>query len=102
MAHLKARTDIDALLTQAAADVRRLTGFDRVMAYRFHADDSGEIVAEAKIDALDPYLGRRFPASDIPVQARQLYLLNTLRLIADVNDQQVVIEALDPASRRWI
>ena len=50
--------------------MRSLTGFNRVMAYRFHADDSGEIVAEAKLDMIDPYLGRRFPASDIPVQAR--------------------------------
>ena len=64
--------------------VRQLTGFDRVMAYRFRHDDSGDVVAEACNDAIEPYLGRRYPASDIPAQARRLYLINTLRLIADV------------------
>lgn len=99
MARMKGRADIASVLADAVAAVRRLTGFDRVMAYRFHGDDSGEIVAEARLDAMAPYLGRRFPASDIPVQARRLYVINTLRLIADVHDEQVVIDALDPSEK---
>jgi light-regulated signal transduction histidine kinase (bacteriophytochrome) len=63
--------------------VRRVTGFDRVMFYRFHDDGHGSVDAEAKEPALEPYLGLHYPASDIPVQARQLYLKNWLRLIAD-------------------
>ena len=61
-----------------------MTGFDRVMAYRFRHDDSGDVVAESVREDLDPYLGRRYPASDIPAQARRLYTINTLRLIADI------------------
>ncbi|MFN4120988.1 ATP-binding protein [Acidovorax sp.] len=78
------RADINELLQLATQELRALTGFDRVMAYRFRHDHSGEVVGEAHADFLDPYLGRRYPASDIPAQARALYLANTLRLIADV------------------
>lgn len=81
---LKRQQSVDALLTMVVQQVRQLTGFDRVMAYRFRHDDSGDVVAEACSDAIEPYLGRRYPASDIPAQARRLYLINTLRLISDV------------------
>lgn len=94
MARLKGEVGIDSALAHAVDTVRELTGFDRVMAYRFRQDDSGEVVAEAKVDDLDPYVGRRFPAADIPAQARRLYTINTLRLIANVNDEQTVILAL--------
>ncbi|MDA8445339.1 ATP-binding protein [Paracidovorax valerianellae] len=77
------------LLQLATEELRALTGFDRVMAYRFRHDSSGEVVAESCIDTLDPYLGRRYPASDIPAQARRLYVANTLRLIADVRSTTV-------------
>nr|WP_315256539.1 ATP-binding protein [uncultured Duganella sp.] len=82
---LKRQKSIDALLQLATEQVRAITGFDRVMAYRFHQDDSGDVTAEARRDDLEPYLGRRYPASDIPAQARRLYIINTLRLIADIN-----------------
>lgn len=81
---LKRQRDIAALLQLAAEAVRNITGFDRVMAYRFRQDDSGDVVAEARDEALTPFIGRRYPASDIPAQARRLYVINTLRLIADV------------------
>ena len=93
MARLRAGTVIDSILVDAVAAVHQLTGFDRVMAYRFHADDSGEVVAEAAAAALESYLGRRFPAADIPAQARRLYTVNTLRLIANVADGRVPIDA---------
>ncbi|WP_432380987.1 ATP-binding protein [Duganella sp. P38] len=82
---LKRQKSIDALLQLATEQVRAITGFDRVMAYRFHQDDSGDVTAESRRADLAPYLGRRYPASDIPAQARRLYIINTLRLIADVN-----------------
>lgn len=99
MGQLRNRKDIATLLAEAVGTVRRLTGFDRVMAYRFHQDDSGEVMTEERKPGLDTFLHRRFPASDIPVQARALYVRNPLRLIADVNDEQVPIEAYDAAAR---
>jgi light-regulated signal transduction histidine kinase (bacteriophytochrome) len=93
MDKLKRQRSIDKLLEVAVAEVRAITGFDRVMAYRFRHDDSGDIVAEARRDDLEPYVGRRYPASDIPAQARRLYVLNTLRLIADVGYQPVPLLA---------
>lgn len=91
---LKRVKDTERLLATAVDAVRELTGFDRVMAYRFRHDDSGEVVAEARDESLEPYLGRRYPASDIPAQARRLYTLNTLRLIADVADVPVPLLAM--------
>ncbi|HVK06900.1 MAG TPA: GAF domain-containing protein, partial [Armatimonadaceae bacterium] len=65
-------------------EVRRVSGFDRVMLYRFDADGHGSVVSESRRDDLPPFLGLHYPASDIPQQARRLYLLNPLRIIADV------------------
>jgi light-regulated signal transduction histidine kinase (bacteriophytochrome) len=81
---LRRQRTIDGLLETAVRHVRDFTGFDRVMAYRFRNDDSGDVVAEARRDDLVPYQGQRYPAGDIPPQARRLYVLNTLRMIADV------------------
>lgn len=78
-------------LDQVAAHVRELTGYDRVMVYRFRPDDAGEVVAEARAHDIEPYLGLRYPASDIPVQARQLYRLNRLRVIPDVDYRPVPV-----------
>ncbi|MDY7227098.1 ATP-binding protein [Hyalangium rubrum] len=77
-------------LLQAAADaVRALTGFDRVMVYRFDADWHGEVLAESRAEGVDSFLGMHFPASDIPTQARALYTRNPLRLIADARARPV-------------
>ncbi|WP_413671882.1 ATP-binding protein [Massilia cellulosiltytica] len=81
---LRRQRSIDGLLEATVRQIREFTGFDRVMAYRFRSDDSGDVVAEARRDDLVPYLGQRYPAGDIPPQARRLYVLNTLRMIADV------------------
>lgn len=91
---LRRQRSIAALLDVAVEELRALTGFDRVMAYRFRHDASGDVVAEARIEALEPFLGRRYPASDIPAQARRLYTVNTLRLIADVRSEPVPVEGL--------
>ena len=68
----------------AAVQFRRISGFDRVMVYQFDPDGHGSVVAESKRDDMSPFLGLHYPASDIPAQARRLYTLNLLRLIADV------------------
>jgi light-regulated signal transduction histidine kinase (bacteriophytochrome) len=70
-------------------EIRQLTGFERVMIYKFNEDDSGHVIAEDKLEELEPYLDLHYPATDIPLPARRLYKLNYLRLISDVNYQSV-------------
>jgi light-regulated signal transduction histidine kinase (bacteriophytochrome) len=65
--------------------MRQVTGFERVLFYRFHEDGHGSVDGEAKEPALEPYLGLHYPASDIPAQARELYRKNWLRLIFDAS-----------------
>ena len=78
-------------------EMRRTTGFERVMFYRFHEDGSGSVDAEARDATHEPYLGLRYPASDIPVQARRLYLQNWLRLIFDADQKPArIVPALRP------
>ena len=86
---VRRQKSIESLLDTAVRQVREFTGFDRVMAYRFREDDSGDVVAEARRDDIVPYLGQRYPASDIPAQARRMYILTTLRMIAHVGYQPV-------------
>jgi len=69
--------------TAVVAQVRLLTGFDRVMLYQFDHDGAGSVIAEARRDDLESFLALRYPAADIPQQARRLYILNWLRLIPD-------------------
>jgi light-regulated signal transduction histidine kinase (bacteriophytochrome) len=81
-------TDADSIveLSQlAAAEIRALTGFGRVLVYSFDDQGHGSVLAECLADGYDSYLGQRFPASDIPRQARELYLLNRIRLIQDAD-----------------
>jgi light-regulated signal transduction histidine kinase (bacteriophytochrome) len=97
---LQEGTTVEALCGQAAAEVRQITGFDRVLVYRFDPGWSGTVVAEDRNDVLPSYLGLRFPASDIPAQARELYRSNRLRIIPDAGYAPVPIEpALSPSGR---
>ncbi|MDB5102618.1 MAG: cph1 [Fibrobacteres bacterium] len=83
----------------AAKETRSLTGFDRVMIYRFDRDWNGSVIAEEKPPSLEPFLGLRYPASDIPIQARNLYTRNWLRIISDVGYESVPIQPiLNPAN----
>ncbi|WP_312487826.1 histidine kinase dimerization/phosphoacceptor domain -containing protein [Sphingomonas sp.] len=75
--------DLQSLYERAATTFRTLTGFDRVMLYRFLDDDSGRVVAEACAPGLHSFLHHHFPASDIPKQARALYIRNRTRSIPD-------------------
>ncbi|QJP07511.1 GAF domain-containing protein [Pseudomonas multiresinivorans] len=99
VSQLQLRNDVESLLISVTEEVRRMTGYDRVMAYRFNEDDSGEVVAESRRDDLESYLGQRYPASDIPAQARRLYLQNPVRLIGDAAYQPVAVHpTLNPGS----
>jgi len=88
----KARS-ITELSQEAARQIKILTGFDRVMVYRFHPDGSGEVIAEVAAAGLETFLGLHYPASDIPKQARALYQRNWLRIISDVDAQPVRLVA---------
>lgn len=87
ISQVQLRDDVDVLLSSVTNEIRKMTGYDRVMAYRFRPDLSGEVVAEAKREDLESFLGQRYPASDIPAQARRLYIQNPIRMIANVNYQ---------------
>ena len=80
---------VDALLQLIASEVRRITGFDRALVYRFDPDWHGHVIAEDRNDVLPSYMHLHFPASDIPKQARELYRVNRLRLIANADYQPV-------------
>jgi chemotaxis family two-component system sensor kinase Cph1 len=73
-----------AMCERAAIAFRRLTGFDRVMVYRFLDDEAGQVLAEDRRQDLPGFLNHHFPASDIPRQARALYVRNLTRVIPDV------------------
>jgi chemotaxis family two-component system sensor kinase Cph1 len=91
--------DVDQVCQVAAHDLRSLTGYDRVMVYRFDPDANGEVIAESCRDDWQPYLGLRYPASDIPRQARALYLRSWIRVIADVDYSPVPLIALPDATQ---
>ncbi|WP_293235964.1 SpoIIE family protein phosphatase [Mycolicibacterium sp.] len=96
---LNRATGLAELYDITARAVRDLTGFDRVMVYRYDAQYNGEVVAESKLDDLNSLLGLHYPASDIPAQARALYEKNWLRLISDVHYTPApLVPAVDPTS----
>ena len=77
--------DMMRFLNEGARQVRALTGFDRVMIYRFDHDQSGEVVAEAAKSGIGSFMGLHYPASDIPAQARELYKRSLIRMITDID-----------------
>ena len=90
-------TNMEALSRSAAEAFRRLTGFDRVMIYRFLDDDAGVVIAEDSAPELGSFLHHHFPASDIPKQARALYVRNRVRAIPDVGYQPAPLRPSSPA-----
>ncbi|XVE82276.1 hypothetical protein DITRI_Ditri15bG0135200 [Diplodiscus trichospermus] len=75
--------DIKLLCDTVVQSVRELTGYDRVMVYKFHEDEHGEVVAESRRPDLDPYIGLHYPATDIPQASRFLFKQNRVRMIVD-------------------
>jgi diguanylate cyclase (GGDEF)-like protein/PAS domain S-box-containing protein len=87
---LEGEIDLIRYLAAMAEQIGQLTGFDRTMVYRFDSKWDGEVIAEYRIfNAVESYLGHHFPAADIPLQARDLYLRNRARQIGDVAGLQV-------------
>ncbi|MBU3022666.1 HWE histidine kinase domain-containing protein [Aestuariibacter sp. A3R04] len=84
--------DSSHLIEMVAQQIQLISGYDRVMVYRFLPDGAGEVIAESKRFELESFLGLRYPASDIPKQARALYIKNLLRVIGNVEDTVVPIQ----------
>ena len=94
-----AAASIGALADAAVQSVRELTGYDRVMVYKFDPDGHGKVIAEAREPRLESLLGHHYPASDIPQRARELYLRNRVRVLVDVHYEPVpVLPRLVPGS----
>nr|P93673.1 RecName: Full=Phytochrome type A [Lathyrus sativus]AAB47994.1 phytochrome type A [Lathyrus sativus] len=82
---------MERLCDTMVQEVFELTGYDRVMAYKFHEDDHGEVIAEIAKPGLEPYLGLHYPATDIPQAARFLFMKNKVRMIVDCNAKHVKV-----------
>ena len=92
MLKLNSKTqELNSLMQVVAEQVRQLLGYDRVMVYKFWDDWHGEVIAEDKIESLDPFLGLHYPASDIPKQARALYTKTLTRIIVDTTSESIPI-----------
>jgi light-regulated signal transduction histidine kinase (bacteriophytochrome) len=88
-----------SLAQLACQHIRAVTGFGRVIVYKFDADGHGHVMAEEKDPGYASYLDQHFPASDIPAQARELYALSRLRLIQDANyTPAALVPALNPVT----
>lgn len=85
LARLAQGATTERLAQLLAREIRDLTAFDRVMVYRFDEQWNGEVIAEERVETLNPFLGLHYPATDIPAQARRLYTINPIRLIADIH-----------------
>ncbi|MHC5936577.1 ATP-binding protein [Nostoc sp.] len=96
MNRIRQSLELPAILSGTVAEVRTFLGTDRVKVYRFDADASGEVVAESvNCDRLPSLLGQHFPAEDIPLEARKLFLKARQRSIVDVAAQQIGLSPLD-------
>ncbi len=103
MKDLKRCKSLDQLSNSIVKQVRQLTRYDRVMVYEFDSDWNGAVIAESRHLELYSFLGQHFPASDIPAQARTLYVKNPLRIIPDVNYKPIeLLPSLNPKSNKYI
>ena len=80
-----------AMCDRVVQELQAITGYDRVMFYKFHVDDHGEVIAEARRDGLESFLGLHYPAADIPPQARALYRETPLRVLFDVTAPPIAV-----------
>jgi chemotaxis family two-component system sensor kinase Cph1 len=87
----------------AIHELRKLAGFDGVLMYQFDSEWNGTVIAEEKDERLDRYLGQTFPASDVPKQARQMYLKNPYRLIPNRDYEAIrLYPVINPVTNAFI
>lgn len=95
VSYMNSTSTLKELCALVAHGTREITGYDRVMVYRFDQEYNGEVFAESCREDLEPFLGLHYPHTDIPVQARELYLKNLSRLIVDIHYEPVPIYTID-------
>jgi len=101
LAQMDAVSDISELARSAATGIQELSGFERVMIYRFDEEWNGEVIAEVAGSSPVSYYGLRFPAGDIPPPVRQLFLINPVRAIVDIDAAPVpIIPEIGPLTGR--
>jgi two-component system, chemotaxis family, sensor kinase Cph1 len=100
LSHVEQADTAQLFCHRLADEVRRVSGFDRVIIYRFLENGSGVVDTEARGDDVESFLGLHYPASDFPRQARELYLSNWIRLIPNVRYTPAPILAADDARAR--
>ncbi|KAK8588531.1 hypothetical protein V6N12_022964 [Hibiscus sabdariffa] len=83
--------NISLLCDVLVKEVSDLTGYDRIMVYKFHEDEHGEVIAESRRSDLEPYLGLHYPATDIPQASRFLFMKNKVRMICNCSAQPVKV-----------
>ena len=81
---LNSSGSIEEMSDRGASLVKALFGYDRVMLYKFDEEWNGEVIAEAREENLESWLGLRYPATDIPKPSRDLFLKQGVRIISDV------------------
>ncbi|MDR6462912.1 ATP-binding protein [Chryseobacterium sediminis] len=69
----------------------KVVNYDRMMVYKFMIDGSGKVIAEKKNENMESFLGLHYPESDIPKQARDLYLKKRKRIFSNVYADTVPI-----------
>jgi len=88
------------LCQEIADETRSITGYDRVMIYRFDEQYNGEVIAESRREDLVSFANQKYPHTDIPAQARELYIRNPLRMIADINYTPVPLLTIDDSAEK--
>ena len=100
---LEAATSVQEVCAIAVHEIRAISGLDGVLMYKFDKDWNGTVIAEEKDERLESYLGQSFPASDVPKQARALYLKNPYRLIPNRDYlQSKLYPVINPLSHAFI
>lgn len=98
---IQSSPSLSELFLRSVEEIKALTGYDRVMLYQFDQDHNGTVIAEAKEDHLEPFYMLRYPATDIPQQARALFLKNQVRIIVDTESTPSWIwPSLDPRNQQ--
>lgn len=87
LARIQLARDLGDFCDLVVKEIKQITGFDRIMIYRFSENGDGTVIAEDKQPEMEPFMGLSYPDSDIPKQAKHLYTLNWLRLLPDVDCQ---------------
>ncbi len=99
----KATLDFDVLIQNIVDTIQDISGYDRVLLYKFDEDNHGTVLATATRNFEENFLFHRFPASDIPIQARKLYINNKFRIIENVDeDNSFITPAKNPITEQFL